>query len=121
MSLRFKLGKGENCSLLVEEDSISHEHVVFIDCGDYLRVEDVSRNGTFIERNGVKRKLTKHVIEVLRPDDILYFGFFDQPFDALEILTQIKSMRSPVGSQRVRCAVHGIIYMANKSCPLCPK
>ncbi|MBU1536573.1 FHA domain-containing protein [Myxococcota bacterium] len=120
MAHRYKLGKGETCSLLVEEESISPEHAVFIDCGDYLRIEDISKNGTYLVRHSVRRRLTKHVIEPLRNDDVLFFGYMDQAFDVHEIFSQIKAMRLPVGSQRVRCGVHGIIHMENKRCPLCP-
>ncbi len=120
MAHRYKLGKGETCSLLVEDESISPEHAIFIDCGDSLRIEDISKNGTYLLRGTVTRRLTKHVIEPLRHDDVLFFGFFDQGFDVQEILDQIKAMRLPVGSQRVRCGVHGIIHMENQRCPLCP-
>jgi hypothetical protein len=121
MAQRYKLGKGETCSLLIEDDSISIEHAILFDFGDHLRIEDVSRNGTVLERRGVKRRLTRYTVEVLQDDDLLYFGFFEQPFSVLQIAEEIKKLRAPVGSQRVRCAVHGVIYLASKECPLCPK
>ncbi len=120
MAYRYKLGKGDHCSLLVEEESVSHEHAIFLDYGDQLRVEDVSRAGTYIERNGLRRRLVKHVIEPLRGEDLLYFGYYKEPFNVGEIFAQIKAMRLPVGSQRIRCGVHGIIHMENQKCPLCP-
>jgi pSer/pThr/pTyr-binding forkhead associated (FHA) protein len=119
--LKYKLGRSDSCSLIIEDESISPVHVVFMDYGDYLKIEDTSKNGTFVVRKGSKRKLSKHTVEILKSDDLLYFGFYDFPFPVFTILAQIKELRSPVGSQRVRCAVHGIIYFEGTECPICKK
>ena len=121
MALRYKLGRGEGCSLLIDDDSISIEHAVLFDFEDHLRIEDVSRNGTFLERKGVRRKLTCFAVEVLQDDDLLFFGFYQQPFPAMQLTKVIRNLRHPVGSQKIRCPVHGVIYLESKKCPLCPK
>ncbi|MFH2005474.1 MAG: FHA domain-containing protein [bacterium] len=121
MALRFKLGRSESCSLKIDEDSISIEHAVLFDFGDHLRIEDVSRNGTYLVRRGIRRKLTRYAVEVLQDEDLLYFGFYDQPFPVVQILKQVQKLRHPVGSQKIRCAVHGVIYLESNKCPLCPK
>ncbi|MDA3863571.1 MAG: FHA domain-containing protein [Deltaproteobacteria bacterium] len=120
MAHRYKLGRSSKCSLLVDERSVSLEHAIFIDHGDFLKIEDVSRNGTWLYRKSVKRKLQKHTVEKLKPEDILRFGFYEQEFPAIEILSEIKKLRLPVGSQHIRCPIHGVIYMQGKKCPQCP-
>ena len=121
MALRYKLGRGESCSLTVEDDSIAIEHAVFFDFDDHLRIEDVSHNGTFLVRKGIRRRLSPYTVETLQEDDLLTFGFYEYAFVARDIHQEIKKLRLPVGSQKVRCQVHGVIYLESKQCPLCPK
>ena len=121
MALRYKLGRGEACSLQIPDDSISIEHAILFDFGDHLRIEDVSRNGTYLVRKGIRRKLTRYAVEMLQDEDLLFFGFYDQPFSVVQIQEVVQNLRHPVGSQKVRCPVHGVIYLESKKCPLCPK
>ncbi|MBN2724270.1 MAG: FHA domain-containing protein [Deltaproteobacteria bacterium] len=121
MGYRYKLGRSYSCSLQIIEESISLEHAIFIDAGETLKIEDISHNGTHLERNGVKRKLARHFIENLKRDDMLYFGFCDTAFSVIEIMEEIKKLRLPVGSQKVRCPIHGIIHLEGHGCPMCPQ
>jgi len=121
MGYRYKLGRSYSCSLQVMDESVSLEHAIFIDAGDILKVEDISHNGTWIERRGSRRKMQRHFIEELKPDDIMYFGFCDEAFHVLEIQNEIKKLKLPVGSQKVRCPIHGIIHLEGHGCPMCPQ
>ncbi len=120
MAQRYRLGRSPRCSLVLAEESISLEHCILIDSENTLRIEDVSHNGTWILRKGVRRRLQRHVVETLKPEDILYFGFYEHPFPVQTLFEQIRKLRLPVGSQNVRCPVHGIIYLESRKCPLCP-
>ena len=44
-----------------------------------------ARNGT-PEADVLARKLTRFAVEMLQDDDLLYFGFYDQPFPVTQIL-----------------------------------
>ena len=120
MSQRYKLGRSSRCSLVISEESISLEHCILIDSETMLRVEDVSQNGTWILRKGVRRRLQRHVLETLQPEDVLFFGFYDHAYSVNSLFEQIRKLRLPVGSQNVRCPVHGVIYLESRKCPLCP-
>ncbi len=119
MSHRYKLGRSPRSSLVLAGESISLEHCILIDA-EPPRIEDVSQNGTWILRKGVKRRLQRHVLENLQPDDLLFFGFYDHAFSVQSLFAEIRKLRLPVGSQNVRCPVHGIIYLESRKCPLCP-
>lgn len=120
MAVRYKLGRSPRCSLMIDEKSISLEHAIILDYGEYLKIEDISRNGIEVVRHGVKRRLQRRAVETLDNDDILYFGFYDHPFMAFELLAEIKKLRLPMGSQHVRCPIHGNIYISGQKCPECP-
>ncbi len=120
MATRYKLGRSPRCSLLIDERSISLEHAILLDYGDTLKIEDISKNGTEIVRHGVRRKLQQRVVEPLENDDVLFFGFYDHPFMVLELLAEIQKLRLPIGSQHVRCPIHGNIYISSQKCPECP-
>jgi FHA domain len=105
---------------MIDEKSISLEHAIIHDYDDFIRIEDMSKNGITIVRNGVKRKLKKRIIEKLQSDDILFFGFYDHSFMAIELFEEIKKLRLPIGSQRIRCPIHGVVFIQGQQCPECP-
>ncbi|MBU1219318.1 FHA domain-containing protein [Myxococcota bacterium] len=121
MGYRYKLGRSYSCSLQILDESVSLEHAIFIDAGENFKIEDISHNGTYIERRGAKRRLQRHFIEELKPDDVLYFGFNEEPFYVTDIINEIKILKLPVGSQKVRCPIHGIIHLEGNGCPMCPQ
>ena len=120
MGNKYKLGTSSRCNLMIVEKSISLEHAIITDCNEYIKIEDISRNGITIVRKGVSRKMEKHKNEKVLDDDILLFGFYEHPFKGIELFEEIKKLRPPIGSKTIRCAIHGILYIEGRKCPQCP-